>query len=205
MNDNRYQIRSIPVEFNGIKYKSTLEARLAILYDALDIDAEYEPITFNLSVIPGLTEEIERKRYTPDYLINDRGQHILIEAKGPEPSVEEEVIAYAITNWYSFPVYFQRYMFDPRIRLFRRNAEYLEGMMHSRSAPTVRWIECRYCNRLSRGIGAMKGTRNNRELVWKCVWCGKADPETDRTPRLLAAYDRAKNYDFHGTKKRKVV
>lgn len=197
MNDNRYAIRSVPVEFNGTKFKSTLEARLAILYDVLSIDAEYEPLTFRLNVIPGLTEATNRKLYTPDYLINDRGQHVVIEAKGPVPTEEEEAIAFAVTSWFSFPVYFQRYMFDPRIRTYRRNEEYLEGMKHNASAPTVRWIECRYCNRISRGIGAYKGVRNNNALVWKCVWCAKADPGTDRTPKLLAAYDRAKTYNFH--------
>jgi len=187
------------VSWAGTDFKSTLEARLAILYDVLCFDFEYEAITFNLKVCKGLSAEINNRQvYTPDFLVKDRSEHVIIEAKGPEPTEQEELLLIVVRNFFGFPAYFQRYMFDPYYLTFdKHKAPCLEGMRASRTSPTVRWIECRYCNCISRGVGAYAGPRNNKTLTWTCVWCGKAEPNVDRTPKLLRAYKIAREYDFH--------
>lgn len=44
-----YDVKAIPTEFNGIKYKSRLEARWAVFFDVLGVQALYEYEGYRLS------------------------------------------------------------------------------------------------------------------------------------------------------------
>lgn len=57
-------IRSIPTEYNGYRFRSRLEARWAIFFDALGVDYEYEPEGFELP---------SGKRYLPDFRVRCYG------------------------------------------------------------------------------------------------------------------------------------
>ena len=73
-------IKAIQTEYNGIKFRSRLEARWAVFFDAVGVTWEYEPEGFELS--NGI-------RYLPDFLLhgvegrgsNENGD-LYIEVKG---------------------------------------------------------------------------------------------------------------------------
>lgn len=56
------QIRAIETRYKGYRFRSRLEARWAVFFDALNLEWEYEPEGFELS--GGV-------RYLPDFLIGD--------------------------------------------------------------------------------------------------------------------------------------
>ena len=56
------KIKAYPTEYNGVNYRSRLEARWALFFDYLKIPVKYEPKQFVL----------ESRRYTPDFALNPR-------------------------------------------------------------------------------------------------------------------------------------
>ncbi len=68
---------SIPTEYNGIRFRSRLEARWAVFYDSLQIHYMYEEEGFAL----------KNAWYLPDFYLPS--QDCYIEVKGPDPTDEE--------------------------------------------------------------------------------------------------------------------
>lgn len=73
-----------PKEYNGIKYRSTLEADTAKVLDALDIPFRYEDIRYE--VFKGFRSKYQKDKvqsifYTPDFILGD---FLIIECKGFE-------------------------------------------------------------------------------------------------------------------------
>jgi len=68
---------AIPTEYNGIRFRSRLEARWAVFYDSLQIDYIYEEEGFALKNV----------WYLPDFYLP--AQDCYIEVKGPDPTHEE--------------------------------------------------------------------------------------------------------------------
>ena len=58
------QIRAIETEYNGYRFRSRLEARWAVFFDALGVEYEYEPEGFELP---------SGKRYLPDFRVRCNG------------------------------------------------------------------------------------------------------------------------------------
>ena len=58
---------AIETEYNGILFRSRLEARWAILFDALNLKYVYEPECFILS---------NNQKYTPDFYIENKDLYI---------------------------------------------------------------------------------------------------------------------------------
>ena len=58
------QIRAIETEYDGYRFRSRLEARWAVFFDALGVDYEYEPEGFELP---------SGKRYLPDFRVKCYG------------------------------------------------------------------------------------------------------------------------------------
>lgn len=69
---------SIPTEYNGVKFRSRLEARIALFMDRVQVSWSYERITLRLPA--GNT-------YTPDFFLPR--QNLLVEVKPAFPHVEE--------------------------------------------------------------------------------------------------------------------
>lgn len=72
-----------PKEYNGVKYKSTLEARTAETLDKLGIPWEYESKTYTLQegfYCPWQKKKVIAVTYTPDFCIGP----VMIETKGFE-------------------------------------------------------------------------------------------------------------------------
>lgn len=67
------EIRSIETEYNGYRFRSRLEARWAVFFDALGVDYEYEPEGFELG---------DGTRYLPDFYLPDVNGGIYVEVKG---------------------------------------------------------------------------------------------------------------------------
>jgi hypothetical protein len=70
-------IQSIETLYKGYRFRSRLEARWAVFFDALGLQWEYEPEGFEL---PG-------GRYLPDFFL--RGLDTYVEVKGAEPTSAE--------------------------------------------------------------------------------------------------------------------
>lgn len=67
------RIKAIPTEYNGYVFRSRLEARWAVFFDALDIEYEYEIDGFEFS---------DGTKYLPDFYLPDIDGGMFIEVKG---------------------------------------------------------------------------------------------------------------------------
>lgn len=71
-------MRTLPTEYNGLKYRSRTEARWAVVFDALGWRHQYEPEGFLLPSGP----------YCPDFYLPDVDAYF--EVKGREPTDREK-------------------------------------------------------------------------------------------------------------------
>lgn len=71
-------------EYRGITFRSKLESRWAVFFDKLNISWEYEPKTFEFVC------ETEKKKYIPDFLINDGKRKYFVEVKSEYTYYENE-------------------------------------------------------------------------------------------------------------------
>lgn len=78
------KIKAIETVYNGYKFRSRLEARWAVFFDAAFIKYEYEPEGFELE---------DGTRYLPDFYLPDLD--IYVEVKGDRPGVKEDIERYA--------------------------------------------------------------------------------------------------------------
>lgn len=67
------QIRAIETEYNGYRFRSRLEARWAVFFDALGIQYEYEPEGFDLG---------DGVWYLPDFYLPEINGGVYVEVKG---------------------------------------------------------------------------------------------------------------------------
>lgn len=109
-------IKAIETVYKGYKFRSRLEARLAVFFDTLDIEYQYEPEGFELS---------NGEWYLPDFFLPTFD--LWIEIKGDWPTDEEKlkakllcegteknVVIFAKDCWYS-PVC-ARYIYEKESR-----------------------------------------------------------------------------------------
>jgi len=74
-------IKAIETRYKGYRFRSRLEARWAVFFDALGLDWEYEPEGYELS---------GGKRYLPDFRLSfGDGNPIWFEVKGDVPTEQE--------------------------------------------------------------------------------------------------------------------
>ena len=78
MNQMARDIKFLPTYYNGIEFRSRLEARWSVFFDCMKISYRYEYLGFDLDDI----------WYVPDYYIPN--QRIWIEIKPVRPSEEEQ-------------------------------------------------------------------------------------------------------------------
>lgn len=88
-------VRAVPVVYDGIKFRSTLEGRWAMVLDGLGLPWEYEPVLFDLP----------SGRYLPDFRVlgGYAGVEFWIEVKGPVPDTREFTVATEV-NLYHAPL-----------------------------------------------------------------------------------------------------
>lgn len=80
-------IKAIETQYKGYRFRSRLEARWAVFFDALDIKWEYEKEGYDLG---------EYGYYLPDFYIPDLP--LWIEVKGQQPTDAEESKAFQLSN-----------------------------------------------------------------------------------------------------------
>lgn len=71
-------MKAIETRYRGYKFRSRLEARWAVFFDALGLDWEYEPEGYDLE---------NGSSYLPDFVLRDNGQipDIYVEVKPNKP------------------------------------------------------------------------------------------------------------------------
>lgn len=95
-------IRAIETEYKGYRFRSRLEARYAVFFDALGVKWEYEKEGYQLR--GGI-------RYLPDFWLPD--YYSFIEIKGEDANAEERNKAYLL-NWdTTYPVYIAEGPLEP--------------------------------------------------------------------------------------------
>jgi hypothetical protein len=72
-------MQAIETIYNGYRFRSRLEARWAVFFDACGVKYTYETEGYDLDGV----------RYLPDFLINGRGGQFYIEIKSVEPSEQD--------------------------------------------------------------------------------------------------------------------
>lgn len=87
---------AIETKYKGFRFRSRLEARWAVFFDALEISFQYEPEGFLL--LQGQTIP-----YLPDFYLPDPG--VWIEIKGPPPNKEEILKCQLLADQTDKPVY----------------------------------------------------------------------------------------------------
>lgn len=75
-------IKPIETVYNGYRFRSRLEARWAVFFDAAGIKYEYEPEGF----------EADGVRYLPDFYLPELDDGVYVEVKSDEPSRYVEII-----------------------------------------------------------------------------------------------------------------
>lgn len=69
-----------PTEFDGVLYRSRMEARWAVFFDRLGVKYAYEPVEFTLS---------DGRKYTPDFYVEDFDTYIEMKPDDEEIILEE--------------------------------------------------------------------------------------------------------------------
>lgn len=78
-----YTIAAIPTVYNGIRYRSRLEARWAALFEILKLPAEYEPADLG--------------QWSPDFLLRSKPKGMLAEVK-PISTFENDIATRMATS-----------------------------------------------------------------------------------------------------------
>jgi len=74
-------IKAIETEYNGYKFRSRLEARWAVFFDAAGIEYQYEPEGVETS---------DGDKYLPDFYLPELETYV--EVKGKRPGYEQEIL-----------------------------------------------------------------------------------------------------------------
>src|SRR5690242_11860421 len=86
-------IKAIETKYKGYRFRSRLEARWAVFFDALGLKWDYEPEGYELPVRKWSTQDPYDRgfevthRYLPDFYVHDCG--LFVEIKGATPTPEE--------------------------------------------------------------------------------------------------------------------
>lgn len=176
-------IKAIPTVFNGQVYRSRIEARWACFMDTLTIPFSYEPEAYNLNGIC----------YLPDFYLPV--QNCYLEIKLLEPTPEEQEKAGRLATASRKPVYlFHGPIIEPNwphgdLRTWAYQFT-VQGW-----DDCYMWCECSTCG----ALGIQFDGRSDR------LPCKKGDcPRSEHgdkgynfdSPRLMAAYRKARTYRF---------
>lgn len=181
--------KALMTEYNGYRFRSRLEARWAVFFDALGIPYEYEPKDF-------YTEELGR--YLPDFWLPE--QRVWVEIKPDRPTEDERRKAHgvAISTGRYVCVFmgskFEPSTFHPRLEDYVGSvAERFPGVerIPIEGESGAEWFDC------PRGCSSTIKAASDLRAGLVCVQCG--EPLRRDTPRLWAAYRAARGARFeHG-------
>ncbi len=192
-------IQAIETVYRGCKFRSRLEARWAVFYDALRIKWDYEPEGF---VLPG------GGKYLPDFYLPDYGW---VEIKGEAPTQREKEKVYYLAEvtkktcyifFGGFPDPEELDEFDfheSSLAVFPDVGDYGGGT--GTDFPYV-WCECKECGAIGIQFDG-RSARNKHNHGCSIIERRKTNVYPDKnynavSPRLLAAYNagRAARFEF---------
>lgn len=131
---NTHNFKAIETIYNNYRFRSRLEARYAVYFDALNIRYEYEKEGFELNGI----------RYLPDFWLPE--YRYWVEIKGDLPTDEELKKAEALYQHTGYPAII--FSFEPACSegIIYYSIENRKGCKSELS--TVNWIVCLLCNQV---------------------------------------------------------
>lgn len=179
-------MKVIETEFQGVRYRSRLEARWAVFMTALGIDFKYEPDGYTQGGIC----------YLPDFYLP---QHdYWLEIKPDLPDADAQGKASMLAENTQKPV-FILYGDIPSGESWKNDSAHLtcpssQGGVWSDTC--YRWAECGAC-----GFIGMAWEGQSERLACPSDCQGSDEKYADRTEKLLAAYCAARGARFeHGEK-----
>ncbi len=181
-----YQLRALPTEYRGVRFRSRLEARWALFFDSLRVAWEYEREGFDLG---------EGRWYLPDFWLPQ--QQCWIEIKGKDATDVEKSVCFALCTLTEKDVYLFAGGFHSRCDLEFISADAWwysdEGSMEDGG---YYWCECPTCH----CFGIQFEGRADR-LPCKKRGCFRKSKCADRghnadSARLVSAYRDAMGYKF---------
>lgn len=181
---------AIPTLFDGIRFRSRIEARWAVFFKALGIEAQYEPEGFTFS---------DGAWYLPDFYLPEFGYWI--EIKGAIPTAQEMNKA-AMLAQSRQELVFVFYGNIPNPPEYTNDSAAIvipasDGLTNTDTG--YRWTQCDVCGQYNltwQGVAERFIHRNN-----ECLGSDNACP--DMTPDLLQAYAMARGARFeHGERTR---
>lgn len=191
-------LHAIETHYKGYRFRSRLEARWAVFFDALGVQYEYEKEGYDLDGV----------WYLPDFWLPE--QQCWVEIKGDEMSPDEEEKASRLARATNARVY----LFPGGLK-FEEDGEIMphawmfEAGIGTINAPGYCWCECPVCHELGihwadpdTGDGSLMHPKCLASHVYKFprgVTPPKIFEHMDATPRLFAAYKAARSARFeHG-------
>lgn len=99
------QVKAIQTVYKSYKFRSRLEARWAVFFDALELDWTYEAEGY---VLP------DGSYYLPDFEILSAGRKYLVEIKSGVPSADEFHKGKLLAHGLNIPIFFLSKLPDPR-------------------------------------------------------------------------------------------
>lgn len=186
------RIKAIETRYKGYRFRSRLEARWAVFFDALGVPYEYEPQGFNLG----------GRSYLPDFWLPVQG--CWIEIKGQEPDARESALAEELAKQRRQPVYV---LFGP-IPLPTDDTLSYDG-----NEPAFlfdpqgwdcchKWCECLSCGRVGLEFEGRAGRLHQHVDGPRCKWFDEQPRYDDyapgglATPRLIRAYEAGRGARF---------
>jgi hypothetical protein len=177
-------IKAIETYYSGYRFRSRLEARWAVFFDAITIKYQYEPEGYILA---------DGTPYLPDFYLPDYGYYV--EIKGKEPTDAEKLKAasldkqtYIFYGDVPYPNPLEQDDWDNAIAVFGIDEE--DGSVILDTG--YWWCECPRCG----CVDLHWHGRIGRSKYHK-TWCDPHEKEFGaNTPRLLNAYAKARSARF---------
>jgi hypothetical protein len=192
-------LKAIETVYKGYRFRSRLEARWAVFFDALDIRWEYEKEGYDLGPAGW---------YLPDFWLPD--YRYWIEIKGEWPTPEEINKAQSLFSSSTLPVIlFQGAPLQSYGISFRNDISESGG--GAGSDEDIEWIWCFKCQRADLTLGGDDEDVHVVDGEWESIGCWTTCTSDSRlpmhglrmahseTPRLLRARDMSRAARFeHG-------
>lgn len=185
--NNLGQIKAIETVYNGYRFRSRLEARWAVFFDALGIEYEYEPEGFDLGKVG---------RYLPDFWLPTFDTWL--EVKGAKLTDSEICKCEELFRQSLKPVLLaQGQPQYGELHLFCHDTTESGGGEHWWY--NCKWVDGDLPHRLAIGTDFYRGDRTLNDGIWAALRF-VVDTGTDRTPsRINRAAEQARQARFeHG-------
>jgi hypothetical protein len=196
-----YQLRAKLTPYNGIVFRSQLEARWAVFFDSLGIEYDYEPHSYEVGTGGRYVQ------YKPDFFLPGLSKYI--EIKRSKPTDLEHLKCAGWTR--DIGDIYTLFNLNPPTDGNENGWKYDHDGISNRAVSIAEdqcWGECSKCGKVDiedygdiTSCGCFSDDYYNEKYEDSDVL---TTPDQTHTERLIRAYRKAKNHKFHGGGKRKV-